>query len=269
MSKQYEAHSLELLNRALDHALGSLDSEDALIPFVMAMKADGSIALNRFAAETLEGSVEHARHSLHHLPAGVVAYALAYDGYLTLEETRYEAVLLEVGYRDAPTAVEYGQPYARGETGQKPTEIGNVKTLGFPPNAFSQQHDHSHAEAVGKKKKAFPWRFAVAAFFLAALAARALFPDLGEGKSGVPYAEIWVTEDYTINRTALEHGQDVRTLTWVIQSNGVTQLERLAENETQYRHRVRPGNNYTVYLKAFFDGKYHTVSNVVHFTPQR
>ncbi|MCH2547088.1 MAG: hypothetical protein MK052_05730 [Alphaproteobacteria bacterium] len=85
-------------------------------------------------------------------------------------------------------------------------------------------------------------------------------------RTGVPSARIWLAEDYTINRSDLENAEGTRALTWVIQANGNTMLERNAKNEMQYRYyRLQPGVTYTVYLKAFFDGAYHTVSNVLSF----
>lgn len=88
-------------------------------------------------------------------------------------------------------------------------------------------------------------------------------------RTGTPRAELWLAENNVINRSALQHAEGVRNLTWVIQSNGQTVLERNAQNETQYSlNRFTKGSVVTVYLKAWFDGGYHTVSNVVTFQAQ-
>lgn len=84
--------------------------------------------------------------------------------------------------------------------------------------------------------------------------------------SEMPSAELWVDANYTVHRSALQPAEGTRMLTWVIQSNGQTVLERNAENETQYSlARFVSGSVVTVYLKAWVNGGYHTVSNVVTF----
>ena len=82
----------------------------------------------------------------------------------------------------------------------------------------------------------------------------------------IPSAEIWVDENFTFHRSALKSDEQVRMLTWVIQVDGQTVLERAAENETQYRYfNMNAGSTVTAYLKAHVNGSYHTVSNVVSF----
>jgi len=262
-----QLHSQQLLNKALDHAFYSLQGSDSLIPFIICLKQHGEITLERYAAETLEESVFQAKLALRHLPSDVVAYALAYDGYLSNNGIKHNAVLVEVAHKDAPTAVEYGQLYTPSHHGEKPVEIGNVQTLGFPSSAFTAPPPQEAASGSVGRKSDKRLYFAILASLIGITLSIFLSPS-EERATVTPYAEIWVSEDYTINRTALKNGENAGTLTWVIQANGVTQLERLAENETQYRHRIRPGNQYTVYLKAFFDGKYHTVSNIIHFSPK-
>lgn len=85
-------------------------------------------------------------------------------------------------------------------------------------------------------------------------------------EAALPSVELWVDANHTLHRSSLQNGGDARMLTWVIQVNGQTVLERNAEGETQYRfYNLASGNTVTAYLKAFVNGRYHTVSNVVSF----
>jgi len=55
---------------------------------------------------------------------------------------------------------------------------------------------------------------------------------------------------------------EVSSLTWVIQDeDGYSVLERNAENEYQYRYFV--SGIYTVYIKAWYAGAYHQISDQV------
>lgn len=78
---------------ALDHAVASVRRGRVLVPFVLVEDAAGR-ELHRFAAKTLEGSQEAARDYLASR-TGIARCALVYDGYLTLDEHRCDAVFVE------------------------------------------------------------------------------------------------------------------------------------------------------------------------------
>jgi hypothetical protein len=73
-----------------------------------------------------------------------------------------------------------------------------------------------------------------------------------------------IGNDHTVTRTIGE----TSALTWVIKRNGVTVLERNATNELSYRYYASFGNDtYTVHLKAWLNGEYVRVSNIVAYKP--
>lgn len=82
-----------------------------------------------------------------------------------------------------------------------------------------------------------------------------------------PVAELWLDKEFTVHRGELTPAGHARSLTWVIQENGNTVLERNAENEFSYRYyALKPGNEYVIFLKAYYAGAYHPVSESVTFT---
>lgn len=83
---------LELIFQALDHGIASIERGGPLIPFVLVDGGDGDRSLKRFMADELEAAQAAAREHLHGLP-GAVRVALAYDGFLTVDGARSDAVI--------------------------------------------------------------------------------------------------------------------------------------------------------------------------------
>src|SRR5689334_13899775 len=81
---------------ALDHGIYSIqDREGPRIAFVISEQADGKRKLSRYMGDRLEQSVAQARAAVSQLPSGVTAYAIAHDGYITIQGTKYDAILVE------------------------------------------------------------------------------------------------------------------------------------------------------------------------------
>jgi hypothetical protein len=108
---------LALADFALRHAVTSVvPAGGPLIPFAIVENAEGRRALNRFVGDLFEAQ-QHARHQVRSAP-GVVRAAIAWDGYLTGDGQRQDAVFVEAsdrgmpsiivahGYRDVPDAAE-------------------------------------------------------------------------------------------------------------------------------------------------------------------
>ncbi len=68
-----------------------------------------------------------------------------------------------------------------------------------------------------------------------------------------------------VERSEVLGSTPVSSLTWVIVDGaGYSILERNAEEEYKYRY-YQPGQ-YTVYINAWYDGRYHQISNEVTIT---
>jgi hypothetical protein len=118
----------DLVFLALDHGIDSVRADGGpLIPFVVFVQ-DGEAFMQRFATERLEEGPELARQAIAASPANVIAYALAYDGYITIEDTKFDAILVEASERDRPAGVRMAQRYIMKE--QNFETVGNPALLG-------------------------------------------------------------------------------------------------------------------------------------------
>jgi hypothetical protein len=101
---------MQLVYLALDHAIDSVSEGGPLLPFLFIEHPDGR-ELQRFASATPEENQAAMREMVAQLDGGVTAYAMAYDGYMTFEGRRWDAVLSEAAERGAPSGVFFAQRY--------------------------------------------------------------------------------------------------------------------------------------------------------------
>jgi hypothetical protein len=125
MSQQFA----DLVFLALDHGVESVREGGPLIPFII-FERSGERTLERFVAELLEQGEAHARQALANLPAEVTAYAFAYDGYLTVEGTRTDAIYVEASERGRAAGVRLAQRYTPKEGSRSLQTIGNAAFVG-------------------------------------------------------------------------------------------------------------------------------------------
>jgi hypothetical protein len=118
---------MALIFKALDHGINSIeDGSGPLIPFVLT-----ETTLDRFAAELLEVGLQEARNYVSKFDESVCEYAIAYDGFVTVENTKYDAIFVEAAERGNPSGFVYAQRYKpkKGFFGKFKT-IGNTLFLG-------------------------------------------------------------------------------------------------------------------------------------------
>lgn len=113
----------DLAFMALDHAVESLDDSGPMTPFAIMGNSD-ELRLHRFLAETLEEGLGRGRAWLAQLPQEVDRAALAYDGYITLDGERFDAIYVEVHERGAAASAVITQRYRPG--------AAPVETIGNP-----------------------------------------------------------------------------------------------------------------------------------------
>lgn len=103
---------LELTFRALDHGFESIQSaKGPLIPFVMANTNEGEQRLERFVAQRIEEGLIHAMAYVTKHASGLEMYAIAWDGHLTLDDNKWDAVYVEVGGASEPEGTIVCQRY--------------------------------------------------------------------------------------------------------------------------------------------------------------
>jgi hypothetical protein len=115
---------------ALDHGIDSIRSSGGpLTPFVV-FDQGGQRALKRFVAETLELSQAEAREAIKTCPSDVASCAVAYDGYITVDGKKWDAVLVEAFERGRASGVRMAQRYVPKKFLRKFHTEGNAALLG-------------------------------------------------------------------------------------------------------------------------------------------
>ncbi len=122
-----------LMFLALDHGVDSVRAGGHLIPFVMT-ESKGKRSLNRFASERLEVGQEEARKFVSKSGDKTEMYALAYDGFVTIEGKKYDAIIVEAGQRGNKEATLIAQRYKPKKLLQKFEVIGNPALIGSNKN---------------------------------------------------------------------------------------------------------------------------------------
>ena len=120
---------IELAFLALDHAIDSVSEGGSLIPFLFIERSDGR-ELQRFASGTLEEGQAAMREAVAELDERATAYAMAYDGCMTFEGKKWDAILSEAAEHGAPSGVFFVQRYQpkKGLFG-KSKAVGNAALI--------------------------------------------------------------------------------------------------------------------------------------------
>lgn len=130
-AEQIPASLADLAMFALDHALFSIEEGGPLIPLVLAESAAGRNG-HRFLADTLEDGLAQARRFVG-TDAGWRRAALAYDGYLTRDGDRRDAIYVLAWDRDTATAVSVAHRYVPGQPDRPLERVGDPLYLGAAP----------------------------------------------------------------------------------------------------------------------------------------
>lgn len=114
---------------ALDHAVGSIVAGGPLVPFAVT-EAGGDRTLTRFAGD-LEGAQQAARSSVR-TAVGIDRAVVAWDGYLTAEGVRTDAIFVEASEAGASESLMLAQRYhVTGRIKKRVEPTGNAAML--PP----------------------------------------------------------------------------------------------------------------------------------------
>ena len=126
----------DLMFQALDHAVASIaDSGGPLIPFSIIDTEEEEKKLTRFMAENLEEGVSQMHSNIEGAKEGIVRYALAWDGFVTIEGKKWDALLVEAGDKVSEHAVLLCQKYKKkGFLRKGIVPIGNPGLLEKPPS---------------------------------------------------------------------------------------------------------------------------------------
>ena len=117
---------MDVILLALDHGIECVKSSGGpLIPFVISEGTERKMDV--FVLEQLEEAVVKAREFVDNAAPEVTFYAIAHDGYLTLEGEKFDAILVEGGERGTSKALLFAQRYE-----PKKGFFSKLKSLGNP-----------------------------------------------------------------------------------------------------------------------------------------
>lgn len=123
----------DLMFAALDHAVASIEEAGPLVPFAMTINKGGDKKLTRFALELLEQGLEAAQAHIHGEKDNIKAYAIAWDGFITIEGNKWDCVLVEAGELGTEQGVLLAQRYEKkGLFKEKNLPVGNPALVERP-----------------------------------------------------------------------------------------------------------------------------------------
>ncbi len=132
---------MELVFMALDHGVDSIRSSGGpLVPFLMTETEDAR-NIHRFVTERLEDGPVEARNALWSAEERPQFAVVCYDGYLTAEGRRYDAVMAEAYDMNDPFCYLLAQRYKPKAFLSRFTTIGNAAFIGTQVN-FSNENSH-------------------------------------------------------------------------------------------------------------------------------
>ncbi len=111
--------AMELAGFVAAHAICCVSDADGLVPMVAFATEDGDRRLERFALEDLGAAIDQGRKRLEDDPLGANDGLLAYDGRITVEGRKQDAILLELRSYGFPWAkVVLAVPYSPASSGR-------------------------------------------------------------------------------------------------------------------------------------------------------
>lgn len=113
-------HQLALLT--LDHGIASAP-DGPVVAFAVEEAADGKRTMARFVSDTLEDSLIHARAHLRESSAELIA--VCFDGFVTLEEGRFDAIWVMAQQRGMEHSQSFFQRYQPSDHEGGFTMLGN------------------------------------------------------------------------------------------------------------------------------------------------
>jgi len=123
----------DLMFAALDHAVASIEEAGPLIPFTMTVNNAGDKKLTRFPLEHLEQGLDAAQAHIHSEKENIKTYAIAWDGFITIEDEKCDCVFVEAGEKSAENGALLAQRYEKkGMFKKKNLPVGNPALVERP-----------------------------------------------------------------------------------------------------------------------------------------
>ena len=120
---------MDLVFAAIEEGFVPLRLGQELRPFLLLLTKGGYV-LQRFNGATMSECLDKAYTTLQHQDENTRAYALIYDGVITIDERDYDAVIVEAAQREHASGVRFVQRYQPKQGSVPLFTIGTVALLG-------------------------------------------------------------------------------------------------------------------------------------------
>lgn len=120
---------VELLFQAIDHGIDSIKKGGTLIPFLMHV-SNGDKKIQRFVTKNIEDGYSKAKEAFHALEVQPDFAAIAYEGYVNMDNLKFDAVLVEGFDKHDQDTYVLAQRYKPRALFSKFKLIGNPAFLG-------------------------------------------------------------------------------------------------------------------------------------------
>lgn len=125
---------MDFIFGGLDHGIDSIiDVGGPLIPFVMTI-TEGKKELKRFVTEEYKAGIESAEEHLKLLSSKPDFALLAFNGYITWENKKYDAIIVRAFDKKEKEGYTFSQRYVPKVSGQGIEPIGNSAFIGNEPS---------------------------------------------------------------------------------------------------------------------------------------
>lgn len=156
---QQDPKFMDFMFTGLDHGVNSIsDGGGPLIPFLMTQIGDKK-ELKRFVTEKYEEGIRAAEETLNKLTRKPDFALIAYDGFITWEQKKYDAIFVRAFDRTQDEGFEFCQRYISKEGGNGNEAIGNSAFVGKTKNLLSPLVNDSSQEGPEPGKKKPWWKF--------------------------------------------------------------------------------------------------------------
>jgi hypothetical protein len=107
-----------LIRTALNHGLSTIHTEGApIVPFIVTVDDEEQERVRSFLSDDMDLSIRRARHAVHERPEAVKAWAVVYNGVVTMPGGPFDAVVADVAARDWTGPHRWVQRYLRRTDG--------------------------------------------------------------------------------------------------------------------------------------------------------
>src|SRR3989338_890308 len=128
---------MNLVFTSIDYGIEIVRKKDSHLTPALWSEAAGKITNQHIVAANPVIGVEKAREFVKNLTQETEVYVILYEGYVTLDATKYDAIMAEAGERGQETALVFAQRYQPKKFLKSFIIIGNVGFFGPAQNLFN------------------------------------------------------------------------------------------------------------------------------------